>query len=108
MFPRNRAELLGYVGDSLRLLSRRTWATEYLGVSLSTIKRLEKSDPDHPKWLHQSQGRGGYIEMHGRAYVLLNFAKRLELEGKPVGWAIRLLRSIVHGEALQDPEADAA
>ena len=108
MFPRNRAELLGYVGDSLRLLSRRTWATEYLGVSLSTQKRVEKVDLDHPKWLHQSQGRGGYIEMHGRAYVLLNFAKRLELEGKPVGWAIRLLRSIIQGEALLDPEADAA
>ena len=39
---------------------------------------------------------------------LLRVAKLLELEGKPVGWAIRLLRSIVHGEALQDPEADAA
>ena len=103
MFPRNRAELLGYVGDSLRLLSRRTWGTEYLGVSLSTIKRLEKADPDHPKWVKQSDGRGGFIEMHCRAYILLQFAKRLELEDKPVEWAIRILRGIIHGEALLDP-----
>ena len=109
MFPRNQTELLGYVGNSLRLFSRRTWGIDHLGVSLSTIKRNEKADPDHPKRLHQSKGRGGYIEMHARAYVLLNFAKRLELEGKPVDWAIRLLRSIIQGEALLDPpEADAA
>ena len=108
MFPRNQTELLGYVGNSLRLFSRRTWGIDHLGVSLSTIKRNEKADPDHPKWVKQSDGRGGFIEMHCRAYILLQFAKRLELEGRQVGWAIRILRSIIQGEALLDPEADAA
>ena len=110
MFPRNEAELLQLVGDSLRILARKEFAQDLLGISVSSHKRHEKEDADFPKLVARTANRVGVIEMHGRAYVLLRFAKRLELEGKPVGWTIRLLRSIIHGEALQDPpeEADAA
>ncbi len=109
MFPRNEAELREEVGDSLRVLSRKEFSKDLLGVSNSTGKRREKDDPDHPKYIEVSPNRVGVIERHGRAYVLLRFAKLLELEGRQVGWAIRILRGIIHGEALQDPpEADAA
>ena len=110
MFPRNEAELLQLVGDSLRVLSRKEFARELLGVSVSTHKRLQQDDRDHPKFIELSPNRVGVIERHGRAFVLLRFAKLLELEGKPVAWAIRTLRGIIHGEALQDhpPEADVA
>jgi len=110
MFPRNEAELLEQIGPSLRILSRKEFSEGLLGVSPSTDKRLEKEDPDHPKFLEMSPNRVGVIERHGRAYVLLRFMKLLALEGKQVDWTIRLLRRVIHGQDLIDEpeEADAA
>ena len=108
-FPRNEAELLKLVGDSLNVLSRKQ-LSHLLGVSISTQKRIEQEDDDHPKFVEMSPNRKGVIERHGRAYVLLRFAKMLYLEGKEVSWAIRVLRRVIHGQDLIGPPeaADAA
>ena len=80
MFPHNEAELLEQIGPSLRILSRKEFSEGLLGVSVSTDKRLEKEDEDHPKFVDTAPNRRGVIERHGRAYVLLRFMKRLYLE----------------------------
>lgn len=107
MFPRNEAELLALVGNSLRVLSRKEFCKELLGLSESSDKRGEKEDPDHPKFMEMSPNRKGVIERDGRAYVLLKRARALALQGEQVDWAIRVLRGIIHGEVFKDASAAA-
>lgn len=51
----------------MRFLSYRSYA-ERDDVSISTIKRRVKSDPNHPKPIQLSPGRVGFIEEELDAY----------------------------------------
>ena len=108
-FPKNQAELLALVGNDLTLLNRKEHAA-FQGVSVSTDKRLEAEDLDHPKKIRVSPNRIGFVTREARAYRLLQLAKVMYLEGDRVECAIRLLRGIIHRQVFEDdaPEATAA
>jgi len=62
-----------------KILSWRELASRLGGASVSTAKRLEKSDPDFPAKIQISPGRVGFFEHDADSYI----SAREPVEQKP-------------------------
>ena len=63
-----------------KIISWNAFASSLGDASVSTVKRLEKSDPDFPRKVRVSPGRVGFFEHEADAYI----AARQRVERKPV------------------------
>ena len=63
-----------------KIISWNAFANRLGDASVSTVKRLEKSDPDFPRKVRVSPGRVGFLEDEVDDYI----AARARVERKPI------------------------